>query len=398
MIDRAAKTIAHAGVFFGALLATGCAVEATPVAPAAPPAPAAIAAAAPTPVLAPDPAAPAPLAPPAVTPPIAVRSPPASPKPPCTYLRKNAKTLSATEREQFITAVLKLRETPSPYDPTLNWYDQLVRWHVGLQECDPNSTTEVMIGHGGPMFLPWHRLHLLLFDEALRAVSAQAISVPYWDWSDRDAASVFDASFMGGNGDPAQNDAVVTGPFRKEVFSVQLGAAETASPVAYIRRAFGSIDRLPTPADVASALTVPVYDVAPWDVASDASQSFRNRLEGHIATGAAVPARSEICPAVGVIPLPAGAATLHAASSAFVGGTLATSAAPNDPLYYLQHANTDRIWTNWQETHGIETFVPKSGEYPGNGADDELLPFHTSDIHVTARMMADGKKLGVCYQ
>jgi hypothetical protein len=26
-----------------------------------------------------------------------------------------------------------------------------------------------------------------------------------------------------------------------------------------------------------------------------------------------------------------------------------------------------------------------------------LLPFHASDIHVTARMMGDGNQLGVCY-
>jgi hypothetical protein len=29
---------------------------------------------------------------------------------------------------------------------------------------------------------------------------------------------------------------------------------------------------------------------------------------------------------------------------------------------------------------------------------ESLLPFRASDIHVTARMMAGGKKLGFCYQ
>jgi hypothetical protein len=35
-----------------------------------------------------------------------------------------------------------------------------------------------------------------------------------------------------------------------------------------------------------------------------------------------------------------------------IGGDMATMAAPNDPIFYLQAANIDRIWATWQEQRG----------------------------------------------
>lgn len=34
-----------------------------------------------------------------------------------------------------------------------------------------------------------------------------------------------------------------------------------------------------------------------------------------------------------------------------VGGTMATSASPADPLFWLHHAFVDKIWADWQKTH-----------------------------------------------
>lgn len=34
-----------------------------------------------------------------------------------------------------------------------------------------------------------------------------------------------------------------------------------------------------------------------------------------------------------------------------VGGTMATSASPADPLFWLHHAMVDKIWADWQSTH-----------------------------------------------
>ncbi len=34
-----------------------------------------------------------------------------------------------------------------------------------------------------------------------------------------------------------------------------------------------------------------------------------------------------------------------------VGGDMAGPSSPTDPLFWLHHANIDRIWSNWQQTH-----------------------------------------------
>jgi tyrosinase len=41
----------------------------------------------------------------------------------------------------------------------------------------------------------------------------------------------------------------------------------------------------------------------------------------------------------------------HGAVHIAVGGQMATERSPADPLFWLHHANVDRIWTRWQERH-----------------------------------------------
>jgi tyrosinase len=323
----------------------------------------------------------------------------AGPRPACSYTRKNAALLSAQERDAFVAAVLRLKQTASPYDSTLSWYDQFVAWSTELQRCNPNATTPLMLGRGGPMFLPWHRLLLVLFDEALDAVSEEPLSVPYWDWTDPDTSAIFDDRFMGGDGDPALGGVLTRGPFRGDAFPVRIAAPEATAPENAVRRGFGDLATLPKPADIEAALQVSYYDVAPWNFASDRALSFRNHIEGEPASDAtSVYSNSNECPATGVLSPPPFGTTLHGAVQRYVAGSQLGSAAANDPLFFLVHANTDRIWASWQDIHGVDSFVPAAGEYPANGATDELLPFHESDIHVTPPLVADSRRLGVCYQ
>jgi tyrosinase len=55
----------------------------------------------------------------------------------------------------------------------------------------------------------------------------------------------------------------------------------------------------------------------------------------------------------------------HGAVHIAVGGQMATERSPADPLFWLHHANVDRIWARWQERH------PR--QRPRN-ADEELKP------------------------
>jgi tyrosinase len=49
---------------------------------------------------------------------------------------------------------------------------------------------------------------------------------------------------------------------------------------------------------------------------------------------------------------------VHGAVHNAVGGTMATAASPTDPLFWLHHANVDRIWAGWEAAH--------PGELPPN--------------------------------
>lgn len=34
-----------------------------------------------------------------------------------------------------------------------------------------------------------------------------------------------------------------------------------------------------------------------------------------------------------------------------IGGNMSTAASPSDPLFFLHHANIDRLWAQWQAAH-----------------------------------------------
>src|SRR5690349_7002321 len=51
-------------------------------------------------------------------------------------VRRNAKTLSSTERNRFVSAVKALKEIPSSIDPSDNAYDYFVRIHFAAYYDD----------------------------------------------------------------------------------------------------------------------------------------------------------------------------------------------------------------------------------------------------------------------
>jgi tyrosinase len=103
-------------------------------------------------------------------------------------------------------------------------------------------------------------------------------------------------------------------------------------------------NRLPRKAHTAAALNQPVYDVAPWKTSSD---GFRNLIEGW-----------QDDPE---IPPP----SLHNRVHVFIGGDMSPSTSPNDPVFYLNHCNVDRVWESWMRPapggHG-RVYAPAQSE------------------------------------
>ncbi|MGH8653122.1 MAG: tyrosinase family protein [Gammaproteobacteria bacterium] len=95
------------------------------------------------------------------------------------------------------------------------------------------------------------------------------------------------------------------------------------------------------------------YDIAPWGVTSG---GFRNLLEGWQNNARITPP------------------SLHNRVHVFVGGDMSPSTSPNDPVFYLNHCNVDRIWEAWMQP-------PPGGHGRANRSRAQLLAGTSSQRH-----------------
>lgn len=87
-------------------------------------------------------------------------------------------------RDQFINGVKLLKnEVLRPGWP--NTYDLFVIWHyVAMNTFTPSTQINRNAAHMGPVFLPWHRYMLILFEYHLqRVLNDSTFGLPYWDWA-----------------------------------------------------------------------------------------------------------------------------------------------------------------------------------------------------------------------
>jgi len=214
-------------------------------------------------------------------------------------------------------------------------YDLFVVWHVNaMMTLTPatNNPEGRNAAHRGPVFLPWHRFMLRQLELNLqRLLGDQNFGLPYWDWAADGQGSVQDQlnsalwkpDGIGGSGTPIADGPFAFDPNNPNSFVVRVdtdsnGNLEQVSRG--LQRTLGQdIDTLPNKADTASVLQVAPYDADPWTVSS---VGFRNQLEGWT-------------------PNPPG---LHNRVHVWVGGDMGPASSPNDPVFFLNHCNVDRIW------------------------------------------------------
>jgi len=55
-------------------------------------------------------------------------------------------------------------------------------------------------------------------------------------------------------------------------------------------------------------------------------------------------------------------------------GTITDATSPNDPIFWLLHANADRIWTRWQMENGRRNYRPEKGATFGHNAGYAINP------------------------
>ena len=264
---------------------------------------------------------------------------PPPPAPDANHVRKNQNTLSDRERREFVAAVKELKRRFHP-GATISIYDEYV--HAHMMAMDTGGI------HEGPVFFPWHRVLLRDLELELQAVNPR-VTIPYWDFTtdNQPDSSLWSRDFLGGDGDPAANYAVTDGPFRQGEWTLAFEGPD-------LRREFGYYaDRLPTAEEVDGAFSIPWYDSKPFDTGSPVSHSFRNYLVGWN--------------------FPSGEPEMHNRVHNWVGGSMLTMSSPNDPVFWLLHANLDRLWAEWEAAYGFD--YPEVGAAAGQNLHDAMSPF-----------------------
>lgn len=271
--------------------------------------------------------------------------------------RKNQASLTPLERSRFVAALIALKAAGT--------YDQYVQDHVNF-----------MAGaHRGPAFFPWHREFLRRLELDLQAIDS-TVTLPYWDWTvdNSPSSSIWNADFMGGNGQPSDGK-VVTGPFAEATGDWPLNV-ETGGSFGYLRRRFGlSAPSLPSAASLSTALTTTPYDAAPWNDGWSTG-GFRNRAEGWYS-----------------------GPQLHNLVHVWIGGSMAPASSPNDPVFFLHHCFVDKIWADWQVANpgmGYLPTTPIAGK-PLHSLHEAMEPWASAGDTVTPASVLDHHALGYAY-
>ncbi|TFK26542.1 Di-copper centre-containing protein [Coprinopsis marcescibilis] len=319
--------------------------------------------------------------------------------------RREWRTLKPAQKLDFIRSIQCLqtrRARNSKHPNVVTLWDELQESHL----------KHAHDAHLVAQFLPWHRYFLHIYEKTLRESCQYHGPLPYWNQAiDADSSLPFSASPVfhpilgfGGDGvpgtytvpeDPNPNDpdltsfiipefykgCVRTGPFAS--LKLNIGPGHLVTKHCLTRGIGESLRTRVGGAAVSALLSQPNF------------QAFMLEIDGppQVINGRALPN----LPAPEDIPL-------HQAGHLMVGGAMANYYTSNaDPLFYLHHANVDRLWWLWQQANATrlnEISGPSDVRNFTNGPQitlDTPLKFGTlyQDVPVRYAMDTSSKKL--CY-
>ena len=298
-------------------------------------------------------------------------------------IRKNAASLLPQEWQRLLRAFISLKHT-FPAGSNVSIYDQFVAIHQAVTRLTGAQTVDG--AHRRPAFLPWHREYLKRMEQALQSVDPQ-VTIPYWNWglgSDAETIQLFNDARMGpmGSGGASGREimsgyfALAPNAFNPLGWSIHPALRPLAGP-GMQRNAFLDISSAPWPIDtgINSILILPDYDL------------FRPALEQ----------------------------PPHNIIHGRMGGHMAAMTSPNDPIFFLHHAQVDHLWARWQRTHpGSDNYNPLRRGGRGHQLLDNMWPWDAGASQTTANVGAllpsfpatdtvrpvdvlDHRDLGYCY-
>jgi hypothetical protein len=211
-------------------------------------------------------------------------------------------------------------------DDELHEFRETLATMYTLPASDPNSFATQASFHGGPPtaycrhgapgFFTWHRAEIKAFEDALRSLGCN-LMLPFWDWSSGPSTGVPAAcrepTYVNRSGDTVPNP-LYSGP--------RAGGGQTVRRPDIDTTVF---DGLATQAQTAMSATT--------------FSSFQSQVN-----------------------------SVHGGLHVTVGGDMqSVPTASYDPIFYLHHANVDRMWARWQADH--------PGPLPSTEATFQLPPF-----------------------
>jgi hypothetical protein len=234
-------------------------------------------------------------------------------------VRKNIDSLTSQELADYEHAISKLLEISRDDPESIDGYTYFEQLHDGnLGPCEHKNDT----------FMPWHRAHLFLFEEALRRSDpprTETVTLPYWDWSALPSGQRYPKAFENEN-------SVLFHEFRNTT-----PICRTADE--------GGCESLPFPR---TYLEADVLSVPRWSAPEP--QQSRLSFGGH--AGGEQDCSSQFGLGFGALEQPAHN-TMH---GEHVGGSMADAlAAALDPIFFSFHCYLDLLWSQWQEEFETDT-------------------------------------------
>ena len=191
--------------------------------------------------------------------------------------------------------------------------------------------------HGNWFFLPWHRAYLYYFESIIRDLSGfDAFKLPYWDWTRNPQIP----STFWGSGNPLSHNRSATGSTNMPAEFVGLNV---------IQEVMANQD----------------FE----DFASYKSSAPRGGSGGGSAQLESAP---------------------HNRVHGRIGGDMGTYMSPLDPIFWLHHANVDRIWASWNEAGNMNSSDPDLTDFvlAGNFFDSDGDPVDVTvlDTYATTQL------------
>ncbi|KAK3348902.1 tyrosinase-like protein [Lasiosphaeria hispida] len=281
-------------------------------------------------------------------------------------VRREWRSLGQDEKRDFVRAFKCLSRTPSSWVQNRTVYDDFAFLHGGIGAwC-----------HQSACFLPWHRYTLFTFEKVLKNHCGFRGQIPYWDWTldwmNLANSTIFDSDTgFGGDGDAngpetfGEGRCVTTGPFTD------------LRPIIYnhtlVRHCLSRGFRYGNASGI-----LPGRSYSPEKI----GDIVRRNNYTHFIRGVE--------------------GVLHNTLHSLIRGDFKAMTAANDPLFFVHHAQLDRLWWKWQQDHPQTRLAEYRGFHmfnsTGEASLDDTLMFggFTEDIAVRQAMNTEAGLL--CYR